>query len=166
MRSHPVRPALALACTASALALVLTPVAVSAHDSGDRLVEGRFTPSLPTDPPIAGVRAGGAPWVLGRSSVTLRENGRLDVRLVGLQIPRADGTKDNTVGQITAGVFCGGTLAARSAPQPLTVPDGDARFRVWLDVPETCDMATVLISPAANAGVYIASATATHDDED
>jgi hypothetical protein len=41
----------------------------------------------------------------------------------------------------------------------LSIPDGDARFRVFLDVPRTCDDATVLISPTASMGAaYIASA--------
>ena len=39
------------------------------------------------------------------------------------------------------------------------MPGGDARFRVHLMVPKTCDDATVLISPDGAAGLaYIASA--------
>jgi len=45
------------------------------------------------------------------------------------------------------------------------VPGGDARFRATLAVPATCDMATVLISPAANTSVYIASAMAEADED-
>jgi hypothetical protein len=41
----------------------------------------------------------------------------------------------------------------------LSVPEGDARFRVFLDVPRTCEDATVLISPSAAVGkAFIASA--------
>jgi hypothetical protein len=41
----------------------------------------------------------------------------------------------------------------------MTVPGGDARFRVHLMVPKTCADATVLISPSAAVGAaYIASA--------
>jgi hypothetical protein len=148
------------------IAAVTTPVAASAHDGGhhgDNLIKASFVPSLPTDAPIFGVKAGGAPWVLGRGEVRVREDGRMDVRLRGLQIPRADGTRDNPVAAITASLYCGGMLAARTTAQPMSVPGGDARFRVWLAVPETCAMATVLINPAANPAVYIASAMATDE---
>jgi hypothetical protein len=166
MTTHRSRIVLVAAAVA-AVAAVTTPVAASAHDGGhdgghdgDNLVRASVVPSLPTDAPIFGVKAGGAPWVLGRGEVRVREDGRTDVRLRGLQIPRADGTRDNPVAMITASLYCDGMLAARSSAQPMSVPGGDARFRVWLAVPETCPMATVLINPAANPAVYIASATA------
>jgi hypothetical protein len=159
-----------LVAPVAGLALVLTPaVAASAHDGGSHhggnLIRADFTPSLPTDAPIFGVKAGGAPWVLGDGEVRVRADGRIRVELEGLQIPRADGSRDNPVASIVASLFCGGTLAARTAPQPMTVPGGDARFRTTLTVPSTCDMATVLISPAANTGVYIASASAEVDED-
>ena len=149
------------------VALVLTPaVAASAHEGGGgTLIKADFTPSLPTDAPIFGVKAGGAPWVLGEGEVRVRADGRIRVELEGLQIPRANGTKDNPVAKIVASLFCGGTLAARTAPQDLSVPGGDAKFRATIAVPATCDMATVLISPAANTGVYIASAMAEADED-
>ncbi len=163
------RSRIAVAGAAAALALTLTPVAASAHGGGshrgDDLVRSSFTPSLPTDAAIFGVRPGGAPWVLKRGEVRVRESGRVDVRLKGFRVLRADGTTDNPVASITVGLFCGGTLAVRSEPQALSVPAGNARFRIWLDVPESCDDATVLISPAANAGAYIASAMGKHHED-
>jgi hypothetical protein len=88
-------------------------------------------------------------------------NGRMDVRIEGLQVPRSDGTADNPVGLIDAVLYCGGEQVADSGPQPMSIPGGDARFRVFLDVPRTCDAATVLISPsAAVGGAYIAGAIA------
>ena len=149
------------------LALVLVPAAsASAHDGGHgNLIKADFTPSLPTDAPILGVKAGGAPWVLGEGEVRVRADGRIRVELEGLQIPRANGTKDNPVAKIVASLFCGGTLAARTDPQDLSVPGGNAKFRATLMVPTTCDAATVLISPAANTGVYIASAMAEPDED-
>ena len=149
------------------LALVLVPAAsASAHDGGHGdLIKTGFTPSLPTDAPIFGVKAGGAPWVLGEGEVRVRADGRIRVELEGLQIPRANGTKDNPVAKIVASLFCGGSLAARTAPQDLSVPGGDAEFRATLAVPSSCDGATVLISPAANTGVYIASAMAGADED-
>ena len=158
---------LVLSATA-ALALALVPAtAASAHDGGGHrpLLNADFVPSTPTDAPIFGVKAGGAPWVLRDGDVHVRADGRIRVELEGLQIPRADGTTDNPIGSIVASLFCGGALAARTAPQPMSVPGGDAEFRVMLAVPSTCDMATVLVSPAANTGVYIASAMTEADDD-
>jgi hypothetical protein len=60
---------------------------------------------------------------------------------------------------IDAVLYCGGEPTADSGPQAMSIPDGDARFRVFLDVPQTCEDATVLISPSAAVGAaYIASA--------
>ena len=147
-----------------ALALTLTPSAASASQgrhAGHNLIRSDLTPSTPTDDPILGVNPGGLPWVIDRGEVRVRANGRMDVRIEGLQVPRADGTRDNPVAMIDALVFCGGSTmpVADSGPQPLSVPGGDARFRVFLRVPSTCDDATVLISPTASMGTaFIASA--------
>lgn len=151
------RPALVGAVVAAVLAL--NPSPASADDEhGNDLIREDLVPSLPTDPPIHGVAAGGAPWVLDRGEVRVRQNGRMDVRIEGLQIPR-NGGEDNPVASINAILYCSGLPVADSGAQPLSVPDGDARFRVFVDVPEQCAMATVLISPSAAVGrVYIASA--------
>jgi hypothetical protein len=154
---------LAIVGTMSALGLALSPAAALAHDGGHNLIRAEFTPSkpAPASPVINGVNPGGLPWVIQEGSmVRVRDNGRMDVKIKGLQIPRNGGT-DNPVGSIDAVLYCGGMQVADSGPQPMSVPGGDARFRVWLDVPQTCDMATVLISPSAAVGTtYIASAMA------
>jgi hypothetical protein len=154
----------------SALALALNPVSAALANTGNdaNLIKATFTPSTPTDPAIDGVPAAGAPWILAKGEVRVRSNGRTDVLLQGLQIPgrNPDGSAANPVPGITASLYCGGMLAAVSALEPLSVPDGDARFRVTLDVPKTCDMATVLINPNGNPKAYIASAMAAPDDED
>ena len=147
-----------------ALALTLTPSAAFASNGqhrGHDLIRADLTPSLPTDDPINGVGPGGLPWQIDRGRVRVRTDGRMDVRIEGLQVPRADGSADNPVGMIDAVLYCGGTQAADSGPHAMSIPDGDARFRVFLDVPRRCDDATVLISPsAAVGGAYIASAMA------
>src|SRR4051812_12526381 len=144
----------------SALVLALAPTAAFAQGHGHNLLRGDLTPSMPTDAAINGVNPGGLPWILSRGEVRVRESGRMDVRIRGLQIPR-NGGADNPVASIDAVLYCGGVMAADSGPQPMTVPGGDARFRVSLMVPSTCDSATVLISPSAAVGVaYIASVMA------
>jgi hypothetical protein len=159
---------LAIVGTMSVLALALSPAAALAHDGGHDIIKAPLVPSLPTFDPINGVNPGGLPWVIQEGSrVRVRDNGRMDVRINGLQIPRNGGT-DNPIAAIDAVLYCDGMQVADSGPHPMTVPGGDARFRVQLtDVPRDCDMATVLISPSAAVGkAYIASAMAGEDDDD
>ena len=145
-----------------ALALALVPssaLADNGNHNGHDLIRMDLTPSLPTDDPIVGVSPGGLPWQIERGEVRVRPNGRTDVRIEGLQVPRADGTADNPVPMIDAVLYCGGEQVADSGAHPLSVPEGDARFRVFLDVPRTCEDATVLISASAAVGkAFIASA--------
>ena len=58
---------------------------------------------------------------------------------------------------------------ADSGNHPMTVPGGDARFRVSLMVPSTCDSATVLIQPTPptpeSPPAYIASVMASDADD-
>ncbi len=146
------------------LLVALAPGIASAHENHG-IIRAHFTPSVPTDPAIFGVKAGGLPWVLDEGSVRIRSNGRTDVRLEGLQVLRTDGSTDNPVPTITASLYCGGVFVTRTDKQPLSVPAGDARFRVRLTVPASCDMATVLINPNGNPAAYIASAMADMDDD-
>jgi hypothetical protein len=166
---------LAILGAASALALSLAPSAALAgshhghhHRHGHNLIRADLTPSLPDDAAINGVPPGGAPWILQRGSVRVRDNGRIDVRIQGLQIPSDEGAA-NPVASIDAVLYCGGMEVARTQPHDMSTPGGDARFREFLTVPETCDSATVLISPVGPDGpfpVYIASAMAMADDDD
>lgn len=156
------RPVLIGSAVMAVLALSPSP-ALAGDGSGDDLIREDLVPSLTTDPPINGVAPGGAPWVIDRGEVRVRDDGRMDVRIEGLQIPRAGG-EDNPIGSITAVLYCGGMRVADSGAQPMSIPEGDARFRVDVAAPDHCDMATVLISPTPAAGrVYIASAMA-HGD--
>lgn len=137
------------------LAATATPaLASSPHD----VVRADLVPSQPTFGPVNGLAPGALPWVLDRGEVRVRDNGRMDVRLEGFQVPRPDGSRDNPVASITAVVYCGGVAVADSGPQALSVPDGDARFRVeGLMIPSRCDAASVVISPTAAVGrAYIA----------
>lgn len=150
----------------SVLALSLSPAAAFA-DGGDDLIDASLTPSNIHDPAINGVAPGGVPWIIDRGEVRVRDDGRMDVRIEGLQVPAPDGSASNPVASINAVLYCGGMAVADSGPHPLSVPDGDARFRVRLAVPRHCDMATVLISPTPLVGQrFIASAVADDEDDD
>ena len=143
------------AATLLSLSVTAAPaLASSPHD----LVRADLVPSQPTFGTINGLAPGKAPWVLDRGEVRVRDNGRMDVRLEGFQVPRPDGTQDNPVGSITAVVYCAGTAVADSGPQALSMPGGDARFRVeGLAIPENCAAPSVLISPTPFVGIaYIA----------
>ncbi|HET8663394.1 MAG TPA: hypothetical protein VFM08_03675 [Nocardioides sp.] len=152
----------ALLGAVSALTLALVPSAALADQGrhgGNDLIRMDLTPSLPTDAAINGVNPGGLPWIIDRGEVRLRQNGRLDVRIEGLQVPRADGTADNPVGSIDAVVYSDGRMVADSGPMPMSIPDGDARFRVRLHLPSDVGRVSILISPSAAVGAaYIASA--------
>jgi hypothetical protein len=159
---HQSRTVIAAALAVSALALVAAPASAA---SGPPVLNADFVPSTPGDASIFGVTAGALPWVLADGEAHVRASGWTLVHLEGLQVLRPDGTTDNPIASITVSLYCGGVLADRSAPQPLSVPAGDARIRVQLAVPATCPSATVLVNPAASQGrAYIASAVAEVDD--
>jgi hypothetical protein len=156
---------LSLIGAAAATALVLSPaMALAGPGDEGNLIHGDLTPSSPTDAPINGVAPGAAPWIIDNGEVHVRQNGRTDVRIDGLQISR-NGSADNPIPFIDAVLYCGGVQVADSGPQPMTVPDGDAGFRVSLSAPSTCDAATVLISPSTAVGrLFIASVTGSAAD--
>jgi hypothetical protein len=163
-----VKSRLALAGAVAVLGLALNQATALASNPHN-LIKADFTPSQPDDAKINEVSPGGAPWILDRGEVRVRDNGRIDVRLEGLQIPGSgpNGEDANPVASITASLYCDGatTASAVSSVQPLSRPDGDARFRETLAVPDSCGMAVVLINPG-NPARYIASAVADMDDDD
>ncbi len=163
MKRSPLAAVAVLALATAPTLLTVAPALARDHEQqgkhGHNLLRADLVPSLPTDAPINEIAPGMAPWVLDRGEVRVRADGRTDVRIEGLQIPREDGTEDNPVASVDAVLYCAGMQVADSGPQPLSVPEGDARFRVWLTVPSWCPDATVLISPTAAVGrAYIASA--------
>ena len=113
MTMHSKLPVL-LVGAASALGLTLTPGAAVAQDGGgDNLIRGHLTASMPTDDAIDGVPPGGLPWVIDRGEVRVRANGRMDVRIEGLQIPfPAPDVTRNPVANIHAVLYCSGAAAA------------------------------------------------------
>jgi hypothetical protein len=157
-----VKSRLALAGAIAVLALALNPAAaLASSDDGTTVLKADFVGSS-VGQVIDGVNAGGAPWQVARGDVRVRASGRTDVRLVGLQIPgrNPDGSAANPIAIITVSLFCDGVLADQSETQPMTVPDGDARFRTTLDVPSSCGDAIAFINPNGLVGTFIASAMA------
>jgi hypothetical protein len=154
-----------------ALALALMPSSALADHGGDDgghhhshhghhdLLRSRLVPAKPTDATINDVKPGSLPWVIRRGEVRVRANGRIDVRIRGLQVPR-NGSADNPVPSIDAVVYSHGTMVADSGPEPLSVPDGNARFHTFVSLPRHVHDVTVLISPSSAVGAaFIASAT-------
>jgi len=167
-----VKSRLALAGAVAVLGLALNPTAALAHGGGHTIIKADLVGSSKPEHggmPILGVAPGGRDWIVARGEVRVRESGRIDVRLEGLQIPAADnptGVTSNPVPAITATLYCGTTVAGVSTLQPLSMPDGDARFRETLALTTSdCDDPTVLINPNGAPGTYIANSVPDEDDD-
>jgi hypothetical protein len=123
---------------------------------GSRLLSATLAPSLPTDPAFHGVTAGGAPWVLNRGEVSIRDNGKFELEVDGLVIP-ALGTPDG-VKTISASLYCGADANAVPTATTKQVPlssEGDATIRETLTLPATCLAPIVLVNPNGIAKRYI-----------
>jgi hypothetical protein len=165
-------PAVALG-TVAALALAVA-VAASADDGGGKgerhgeghrnaakVLSAKVAPSVPTDPAVHGVPAGGVPWVIDRGSVSLGADGHLKVAIRGLVIPVAHGGlpagTTRPVTTVRASLFCApdaSAAVATTASVPIS-EDGDARIDDRIALPSTCLAPTVLVQPNA-LNAYIA----------
>ncbi len=160
------------AATATALAFTAFSVAPAFADGGDDARRGHSVMRVhllgsqpaPTSPVIAGINPGAAPWVNDRSTARVRADGRITVDIRGLVIPPPRGTGVNPVASVIATLVCGGAVGDSTGPFGLS-PAGAGRTRDTITVPEECADPTVLIQPAANRTVYIASGVSSrHDD--
>src|SRR6266853_2490460 len=98
---------------------------------------------------IAGVKSGGAPWVVNHGLAVLNDDGRLRADLRGLILPNL-GTP-GPVSAVAASVVCGDAVAATSDSVPLSV-DGNAEIHAKLQVPSPCLGTIVLIRATAFNG--------------
>ncbi|HEX5333227.1 MAG TPA: hypothetical protein VFW79_11345 [Cellulomonas sp.] len=114
----------------------------------------------PSSPVVAGINPGAAPWVNGPSRVRVRDTGNITVQIRGLVIPPPRGTGVNPIPSVVATLVCDQQVATSTAPFALSAA-GDGSTRDVIAVPRHCDDPVVLIQPAANRAVYIAS-TAEH----
>jgi hypothetical protein len=164
------RAAVATLSAAALLGSSITAVsALADHGHGRGAGHGRhharsvfastLAPSVPADPKIHGVAAGGAPWVLKRGDVVLRSDGRLRADIRGLVIPVAPG--NGTPGPVTtvqASLYCGADTTpavGTTAAVPISTA-GNARIDGHVTVPAKCLAPIVLINPNGGTAVYIA----------
>ena len=161
------RSVLAQAIAVTAVLVVTATTAAPAMASGHSLVREHFQgiagsrdPVIPSLP-IAGVPAGGAPWVLDADShVRLREDGRITVVVNGLIIPTL-GT--NPVLQMAASLVCGDMVVDSTRPFAVS-PDGNGSIsdRIGEFDEDNCDNPIVLVraatDPTGVLGSYFAFA--------
>ena len=128
--------------------------------NGRTLFDTTLAPSIPSDPMIHGVMAGGAPWVIRHGDARLRADGRLSVRIRGLVIPVAPGNgTPGPVMTVSASLYCGAdttAAVATTASVPISRA-GDARIDGRLALPAKCEAAALLIQPNGIDSIYIAS---------
>jgi hypothetical protein len=150
-------------CAAVALAITALSVAPAFADGsrsgGESLLRAGLVGSMPApaSPVIANIKPGGAPWVNGPSPARVREDGRVTVSISGLVIPPPRGTGVNPIASVVATLVCGDMVAGSTAPFALS-SSGDGSTSDVVTVPAECENPAVLIQPAANRTVYIASA--------
>ena len=132
------------------------------HEDGDHgrhrgvtVLRAALAGSLPTDPAVAGVAPGGAPWVIDEGSARLRRDGRLRVHVEGLVIPTPPQNGTNPLPTLSASVVCSGTVAATTPAVPFS-PAGDADLRAVVELPSPCVAPGILIHPGTNTTRYIA----------
>jgi hypothetical protein len=123
----------------------------SSHRAHD-LLRAPIAGSLTNDPAIFKVSPGGAPWVIDRGHARVRTDGRVDVRVEGLIIPRGDHI--NPVPRLSASVACNGKVVGTTHTVRFSKA-GDARIHDKIRVPKRCIAPVVMLNPNGNAAVYI-----------
>jgi len=117
-------------------------------------------------PPLFGVNPGSLDWVINdRGKAKVNRDGRVRVRIEGLVFAEGPNVGKNTVPQLAATVYCGGTAVGTTKPVAFS-PEGDAEIDETLATkpPSPCLAPAVLINPApagtAVTGTYIAASGA------
>ena len=144
---------------AAALAMVTLTAAPAFADGsgGDSVLSAPLIGSTPAvSPIIADVKPGLAPWVNGPSMVRVREDGRITVTIRGLVIPPPVGKGVNPIASVVATLVCDNMVAPSTAPFALSTA-GDGSTSDMISVPRHCEDPAVLIQPARNRSVNIAS---------
>lgn len=170
MSTRPLRLARSTTATAvTGLALLAIASAPAFADDSHRhdLLRGELVGSMPApaSPTVAGIKPGAAPWVNGPSTVRVRPDGRITVGITGLVIPPPVGAGTNPIASVVATLVCHDTVRASTAPFALSGA-GDGATSDRINVRGRCDDPAVLIQPAANRTVYIASAIGDAEGDD
>jgi hypothetical protein len=155
-RSNRVLPS--TAAVALAIITLTAGPALADGSSGHSVVRAPLVGSMPnTSPTIALIKPGGAPWVNGPSKVRVRKDGRITVTIRRLVIPPPVGTGVNPVASVVATLVCDNKVKSSTMPFALSGAGNGSTSDV-IRVPRHCDDPAVLIQPAGNRAVYIASA--------
>jgi hypothetical protein len=150
-----------LVAAAAATLLAASPAAASGHSLLREDLVGVFPLSDPVNhsPIIAGVKPGGAPWVIDDDSeVRVREDGRITVDLDHLVIPGR--TPGNPIPRMAASLVCDDMVVSSTDPFDVD-EDGNGKTHDHIWVPDDCDDPIVLIRNAADPaalGAYFAVA--------
>ena len=120
------------------------------------LLDADLVGSLTSDPVLFGVKPGGTDWTVGRSTVQVRTNGRIDVHVRDLVLTS---TQANPVPQISASLVCNGEVVDTVGPVAFNM-QGDARIKDYVTVPARCLAPAVLLNPATRVDTYIAASGA------
>jgi hypothetical protein len=117
-------------------------------------------------PTLFGVAPGSVDWVINKKGkAKVSRDGRVRVRIEGLVFAEGPNVGTNTVPQLAATVYCGGTTVGTTKPVAFS-PEGDARIDDTLATapPSPCLAPAVLINPAPGGtpatGLYIAASGA------
>lgn len=110
--------------------------------------------SVPSDPVIHGVTAGGAPWAIKPSVAFLLKNGTLIANIRGLVIPEL-GTP-GPVTEVDVALYCGAdTMAAATSKSVPLNAKGNAFIADRLRLPARCLAPQLLINPNKIPQIYI-----------
>jgi hypothetical protein len=139
------------------------------HHKGNAILRSALFGSKTTahgGPTLFGVAPGGIDWVInGKSKAKVSHDGRVRVRIDGLVFAEGPNVGKNTVPQLAATVYCGGTAVGTTKPVAFS-PEGDARIDETLATapPSPCLAPALLINPAPGGtpatGLYIAASGA------
>jgi hypothetical protein len=120
------------------------------------LLSTTLAPSVPTDPVLHGVTAGGAPWVLKASNLTLLSDGGIAVAIKGLVIPEL-GTP-GPVTEVNASLFCGNETTPAAVTKSVPINEkGNATIIDKVALPAGCVAPVFLINPNKIPAIYIAT---------
>ena len=165
LRTRTTRISATAAAAVTLLAMTAVP-ALADGGSGHSILRADLVGSMPApaSPVIAGIAPGGAPWVNGPSSVRVREDGRIDVSIMGLVIPPPRGANTNPIASVVATLVCDNMVRVSTGPFALSAA-GNGSTSTMIQGTRHCDDPAVLIQPTANRAVYIASSSGEADDD-